>query len=378
MESTVFIDKLCSLDSPYRSSAQRDELFVDALRENYRTQLAHQPFIRFLAERAGFAPEDLKSIEDIEKIPPLFVGVMKIHTFCNVPDEEIAMVLTSSGTKGQKTQAFFDKASLERLESLAYRCFSDSGWTSDEPAHVFIMGYDIREEKNLGTSWSNNQLLSLVPAKSVNWTILKNADGEFEFDYRNWAKRVIELAEDAPIRLTGFPAFMSQLAKEIATICPGFRAKPGSFITAGGGWKNHKGVPLKHLEFAAQMEASMGIPAANIRDAFGMAEHGIPYCSCSAGHYHIPVYSRLLVRDPLTMKVLPDGEEGLMNLITPYNTAEPNLSVLATDLAVVREGCPCGIPGKYIDSVRRGGISKNRGCAIAAQELLDRSQGGNK
>jgi hypothetical protein len=52
--------------------------------------------------------------------------------------------------------------------------------------------------------------------------------------------------------------------------------------------------------------------------------------------------------------------------------AQPNLSVLATDLAVVKENCSCGIQGKYIASIRRGGISKNRGCAIAAQELLDK------
>ena len=85
-----------------------------------------------------------------------------------------------------------------------------------------------------------------------------------------------------------------------------------------------------------------------------------------------PVYSRILIRDPLTLKVLPDGQEGLMNLITPYNLAQPNLSVLATDLAVIKDDCPCGKKGKYIASVRRGGISKNRGCAIAALDLLNK------
>lgn len=376
MEVKNAIERLCELDDPFLNNIERDKLFVQAIKENYIFQYEKQPFIKYLAEQRGFSVERLETIDDLAKIPPLFVGIMKINTFCNFDEKDIAMVLTSSGTKGQKTQSFFDAGSLERLSNMARSCFKNSGWTTDIPAHIFVMGYDIQEEKNLGTSWSNSQLLSLAPAKSVNWTILKNDNGEFEFDYQHWAKKVVELGEEAPIRLTGFPAFMCQLANEITRIKPGFKAKESSFITAGGGWKNHKGTPLKHQDFAKLMEDSIGISANSIRDIFGMAEHGIPYCSCSAGNYHIPVYSRMLIREPLSLKILPDGEEGLMNLITPYNLAQPNLSVLATDLAVVKENCSCGIKGKYISSIRRGGISKNRGCAIAAQELLDKAQGG--
>ncbi|MDD3280088.1 MAG: hypothetical protein PHC83_00760 [Bacteroidales bacterium] len=370
------INTLCELKDPYFHSPKRDKLFVEAIKENYAIQFEKQAFIRYLATQRHFNIKDVNTIDDLAKIPPLFVGIMKIHTFCNVAEKDIKMVLTSSGTKGQKTQSFFDADSLERLSKLALNCFHAGGWTSDIPAHFFVMGYDITAATDLGTSWSNSQLLSLAPNKSVHWTILKNEQGEFAFDYTFWAKKIIELSEDAPIRLTGFPAFMCQIAYEIQRIKPNFKVKEGSFITAGGGWKNHKGNVLTHKEFGELMEKTMGIAPACIRDIFGMAEHGIPYCSCSAGNYHIPVYSRLLIREPLSLQTLADNEEGLMNLISPYNLTQPNLSVLATDLAVVRDNCPCGITGKYIASIRRGGISKNRGCAIAAQEILTKSQGG--
>lgn len=372
MKNYHAVEKLCELDNPFSNSIERDQLFLEAIKENYAFQAEKQPYIEFLAKQRGFSIEMLNSIDDISKIPPLFVGIMKINSFCNFETKDIAMVLTSSGTKGQKTQSFFDSKSLDRLSSMAHSCFKELGWTSNIPAHIFVMGYDIREEKNLGTSWSNNQFLSLAPNESVNWTILKNENGEFEFDSKYWARKVVELGQEAPIRFTGFPAFMSQLAYEVAKIKPDFKAKEGSFITAGGGWKNHKGVQLTHKDFAALMEENLGIPKASIRDTFGMAEHGVPFCSCSAGNYHIPIYSRILIRDPLSLKVMPNGQEGLMNLITPYNMAQPNISVLATDLAIVKDNCSCGIKGNYITSIRRGGVSKNRGCAIAAQELLDK------
>lgn len=372
MKNNSAVQKLCELDRPFSNSIEREKLFLEAIKENYAFQSQKQPYINFLAKQRRFSIEDINFIEDLAKIPPLFVGIMKINTFCNFEMEDIAMVLTSSGTKGQKTQSFFDTPALDRLSSMAYSCFKASGWVSETPSHFFVMGYDIREEKNLGTSWSNNQFLALAPNKSVNWTILKNDKGEFEFNYKHWAKKVVELGADAPIRFTGFPAFISQLAYEITKIAPGFKAKKGSFVTAGGGWKNHKGATLTQKEFANLMEESMGIPAASIRDTFGMAEHGVPFCSCPEGNYHIPIYSRVLIREPLSLEVLPYGEEGLMNLITPYNLAQPNISVLATDLAVVKENCPCGLEGDYVASIRRGGISKHRGCAIAAQELLDK------
>ena len=213
MDNKSAIEKLCELDNSFLSSSDRDQLFIEAVKENYAFQIEKQPFIKYLAEQKNFSFDGLNTIDDLHKIPPLFVGIMKIHQFCNFPENEIAMVLTSSGTKGQKTQSFFDAASLNRLSAMALACFKNAGWTSDIPAHFFVMGYDISEEKNLGTSWSNNQLLASAPAKTVNWTILKNKEGEFEFDYAYWAEKVIELAEDAPIRLTGFPAFMFQLSQ---------------------------------------------------------------------------------------------------------------------------------------------------------------------
>jgi hypothetical protein len=103
-----------------------------------------------------------------------------------------------------------------------------------------------------------------------------------------------------------------------------------------------------------------------------MAEHGVPYGACSQGHHHVPACSRLAVVDPLTLKPLGLGREGLLLLLSPWNSALPNQAILSTDVAVLEENCPCGLAGTYIASVRRGGTHKHKGCAIAAQEILDR------
>lgn len=369
------INKLCELKKSFSFSEEADNLFVAAMKENYEFQLERQPFIKYLAERESIRTKDIKTSEDIYSIPPLFVGTMKYNGFCSVSKEQLAAVLTSSGTKGQKTQSFFDEGSMKRLQSLALNTFESMGYKSHESVHYFAMAYDINKAKDVGTSWSDDQMMSLAPAKSKHWTIEWDDVGKrFYFDANKWARLFIELAHDAPIRLLGFPSYMYQMIEEIKRIHGRIKLHKDSFILAGGGWKNHLGKTMTLKEFSSYTEENIGLGLEGIGDTFGMAEHGVPYCSCSHGNYHIPIYSRALVRNPITMEVKEQGEEGILQLFTPYNTAQPNLSLLSTDIAIIEENCPCKIEGKYIASVRRGGIRKHAGCAIAAQEILNNSR----
>ena len=369
------IRKLCLAKDAYNHCEENDTLFKEAMIENYKYQLEQQPFFKYLAEKSGFSIDQIVDYKDVFNIPPLFVGTMKMNRFCNVPDEEIALTLTSSGTGGQKTQLNLDKESLDNLEKLAVSSFVDLGYADETPAHYIVLGYSRDKSSQIGTSWSDEQVMQYAPQKSTHWQIHWNDESQkFDFDYHETANLLISLAEDAPIRLIGFPAFMHQVVEEVVRIKPNLRVHPKSFIIAGGGWKNHNGTPMTHSDFAQYVETSIGLPAENVRDNYGMAEHGVPYSSCSAGHHHVPIYGRLQVVDPLTMKGKPLGEEGLLKLLTPYNTTQPNLAVLSTDLVTLGDNCPCGVKGPYIASIRRGGKVKHKGCAIAAQEILNAAQ----
>lgn len=368
-----YIEELCNRKDSFNFCEDTEKLFIDAMIENYQFQIEKQPYLKFLAEKEQFDIHSVKTIKDLYSLPSLFVGTMKLNGFCNFKEEELAMTLTSSGTNGEKTQCFFDKGSLERLETLAFNNFNSIGFNSDVPAHYFLLSYDIKKAKDVGTSWSDEQILKLAPSLSVNWMIEWDEEKrEFGFDSEKWAKKFIELSKEAPVRLLGFPAFMYKMVEDIKKLCGEIKVHKDSFIIAGGGWKNHLGKTMSLKEFMLYMEKNIGILPENIRDTYGMAEHGVPYSSCKEGHLHAPIYSRIIVRDPITMENKGYAQEGLLQLLTPYNIAQLNLSVLSTDVAVLGKDCPCGIKGDYIKSIRRGGMTKHKGCAIAAQELLNK------
>ncbi len=105
-----------------------------------------------------------------------------------------------------------------------------------------------------------------------------------------------------------------------------------------------------------------------------MAEHSAPYMECRRHRFHVPAFNRVYVRDPETLKLLPSGKTGLLELVTPYNAMMPNLALLTTDLGFLDpRPCPCGYNSPTFTLVGRGGLTKNKGCAITAGEIVKRN-----
>ena len=356
----------------FPSTGENDAVFLGAMQENYSFQYAHQPYVRALGQRYGFSPEDLTKPEDVYRVPPIFVETMKYHCFLSIPESEVTMRLTSSGTGGQKTQALFDAQGVSRIQTISAKIFKDVGFCSDQPAGYLMFSYAREDAREIGTSWSDEQEMGCAPVREARWLLRKGANGQFDFDPQEAARALYELAQKGPIRMLGFPAFMFQALKEMERMHLHVRVHPQSFVIAGGGWKNHAGTPMSQKEFAAELEQRLGLPRTNVRDLYGMVEHGIPYCSCPEGHHHVPAFARIAARHPVSLEKLPYGSEGLLHLIAPWNVAQPNCSVLSTDLVRIKTGCPCGIPGEYLTSIRRGGHKKHTGCALSAQKILDK------
>ena len=122
----------------------------------------------------------------------------------------------------------------------------------------------------------------------------------------------------------------------------------------------------------------LGIPEENVNELFGAVEHPIFYNACQRHHFHIPIYGRVLIRDPDTLAPLPMGRVGLVNLISPLMTATPTLSVMTDDLGYLTPGedCGCGISSPYLTILGRVGMADIQTCAAGASELLGKGEMG--
>ena len=201
-----------------------------------------------------------------------------------------------------------------------------------------------------------------------------NEQGEWEYNKHKVINVLKEYeAEGLPVRLHGMPAFIFEIIQELSDREEKIALPADSFMFTGGGWKASEDKQITREAFRELVANKLGIIPDNQRDGFGMAEHSAPYIECSHHRFHIPVYNRVVVRDPRTMAALPEGETGLLEFISPYNEMMPNLSILSTDLGYIEpKPCSCGKNSPTFMVVGRGGLTKHKGCAITAAELVKR------
>jgi len=366
---------LYNLKSPFLFDETASALFFDAMKEAFISHYNGCAFYRRLCDDKKFCADDLREFSDIYRIPYIFVNTFKERELISVPEEKIKLELTSSGTGGQKSRIVLDKLSLDRILKIVRGVYGALGMVDPEnEVNYLCFTYDPRVAKNLGSAFSDKALTSLAPANEIYYAIqFDKSKNDFFLNEEGVKNQILKYSRDKkrPIRILGFPAFIYKILAELKNETGRtFNFGGRSFVMTGGGWKGEADKEIEKHRFKREVGEILGMPPQNVRDLFGMVEHGIPYVECSHSNMHVPVYSRALVRHPLSHRDLGYDSAGVLHLYTPYINSVPSISLLCTDKAVLRKNCACGIEGDYIELLGRGGITKHKGCAVHAAELL--------
>jgi phenylacetate-coenzyme A ligase PaaK-like adenylate-forming protein len=358
----------------YRLTPEKDATFVAAMREAVRHHREANALFDGLCRRAGFEEGQLAAVADLHRVPHLFVNVLKRHELLSIDRADVVLNLTSSGTTGQKSQIFFDQGSLDRGLFMVDACFGANGLIDrNQEVNYLIFAHDPAHAATRGTSYTDHYMTGFTAKREVHYALQwSEAAGDWEFQLETVnAKLESYAASGLPLRVIGFPAFLHRVIRyRREQGLPDLDFGPRSYVLTGGGWKKNEQEAISRDDFIAEVAAALGIPSENQRDGYGLVEHGVPYLECGAHRFHVPHFARATARDVATLAPLPDGEAGFLNLITPYLLSMPSISLLTSDLAVVRHDCPCGRNTATIEIKGRAGTRKNKGCAITAAQLL--------
>ncbi len=366
------VQQLCEYDVPYASGPELDLLFVKAFQEILRWHAEHNTFYQTLLEREGFVPETIQTIDDLHRLPFIHANFFKLHETVSVDRETITEHLTSSGTSGQKSQMFFDEWSILSGRRMVDFIYDHNGFnTPEQEANFLLLAYEPHEGFKVGTTNTNIFLTSFARPGEI-FFALRATGGGHEFDRFGTVERLEKFADqNLPVRIHGFPSFMYFTLKQMEEMDISLRLHPESLVMFGGGWKGYGDQQIPKEQLYNLINERLGIPLARIRDAYGSVEHSIPYIECSHHRLHVPVWSRLFVRDVKTLAVVDYGEAGFMNFVTPYITSVPAVSVMMGDMGVPHPpGCPCGARTPWFEVLGRAGLSRNKSCAVSASELL--------
>lgn len=348
-----------------------EALFVRAMRENALFQYSSCADYKRILDSFGFDPESIRSFEDLEKLPFLPTLYFKHHDLKSLPDRKLLIKATSSGTGGSMSKIGFDLKSLNLGRYMVVNLGRYHKLWSLKPTNYIIFGYQPTKTNKTAISKTAFGFTFFAPALSRTFA-LESTDSGYKLSWERVIKALDRCAKSKfPMRTIGFPAYTYFLLRDLKERGVRYQMPKGSMITLGGGWKQFYAEKVEKQEFYALVKEVLDIDEDHIVEFFGAVEHPIMYTHCPCHRFHIPVYNRVIIRDPDDFSPLKNGRIGLINLLTPMMQSAPLLSVMTDDLGVLHdEKCPCGIDSPWLEIIGRVGIADIVTCAAGAEEYL--------
>lgn len=372
------VQALCDRSHPYEVSEEADKLFVVAMKEIIDWHKENNEFYSKVLKMRAFDSKTLKSVDDCANVPFVLANFFKLHEELSIPRDNVAVHLTSSGTTGQKSQIFFYEWTLGCAQRMIDFIFEEHGWYSQTPTNYLLYSYETESGSKLGTSYTDNFLCKYAPVNYVYSALRLTGQGGHEFDVFGCIDRLQRFEKEGlPVRIFGFPAFLHFTLQRMRDLkLPPLKLSPESLVFLGGGWKGNADKAIDKLDLYRNANELLGIPDWRLRDGFGSVEHCIPYIECENHQFHVPVWSRVFIRDLKTLAPLPAGQRGFLHFVSPYITSVPAASVVMGDLASWYPGsnCSCKLDTPYFVIHGRAGLSRNKSCAVAAAELMSKEK----
>lgn len=366
----TYMNRLSSWKNPY-ALAETDDIFLKAMQENCVFQYENCEDYRRILDNQNFHPEDLKEYKDLEKLPFIPTLYFKHHELFSVPENRMLSMATSSGTSGSKSVMGYNFTSLFRDLKMVLKLGSYHHLFSWRPTRYIIFGYELHRSNQTGMAKTSFGQTLFAPAVSRDYALKYTKDG-YKLDLETLKYKLVEYSEGKiPVRTIGFPAYTYFLLKQMKE--EGIRVKlpKGSLINLGGGWKQFYAEAVSKQDFYDLAEEVLGIDDQHIIEFFSAVEHPVLYVDCRKHHFHVPVYARVIIRDVDTLKPLPNGTPGLVNLLTPMIDSVPILSIMTDDLGILHdEKCECGLDTPWLEILGRVGIKDIVTCAAGADKIL--------
>jgi len=364
--------KLFSYPRPYDLDGTKKYFFKAV----YESILHHEkscPEYAEILKMNNFSLSDLKTEDDLYKIPPITTLYLKRNRMLSVSENKLAIKATSSGTKGMQSFIGLDKSSLLYGIIMMLRFFSYHKVLSLIPVNYIVLGYEPSSHNNIGAIKTAYGTTKFAPALHREYA-LKDTGAGYEINIDGIKKALKRYSRmPFPVRFVGFPAYMYFLAQSLKENNIHLKLSKKSKILLGGGWKQFTNEQIDADSFYKLIKETLGIEKKNCLEFFSAVEHPLPYCKCDNGNFHVPVYSRAIIRDINNFSPLDFGEIGLLSFISPLVTSVPITSIMTDDMAVMHHAneCNCGIGTPFFELKGRAGVQQIKTCTTDAASLLN-------
>ncbi|MBQ7201212.1 MAG: phenylacetate--CoA ligase [Eubacterium sp.] len=278
------------------------------------------PYVRNRMENKGVRPEDIRSVDDLYKLPFLTKDDLRDaypYGLLATPLSDCVRIHSTSGTTGRRVVAFYTQHDLDLWADCCARAIVAAGGTKEDVVHV-CYGYGLFTG-GAGLDAGSHRLGSLtLPMSSGN------------------TERQIQFMQDlGSTILCCTPSYAAYLAEGIHERGVKDQLKLKAGIFGAEAWTEE----MRH-----EIESSLGIKAYDIYGLTEISGPGVAFECCEQTGMHINEDHFIAeVIDPTTGEVLPEGETGELVFTSITKEAFPLLRYRTRDICILsREKCSCG------------------------------------
>lgn len=357
-------------DNFFHSPDEIRTLRTKYILESFKHHLVKNEKYKVYAETLGVNIEEIQSDKELHNIPLIPSKLFKVQKITGIKDEEVAKVCTSSGTKGSISKVYRDEVTLERFLG-GMQNIIDSLLELDD-AYCVNLGPDTEEAGDLWFSYVMSLISMIFPTSNL------VKEGNF---YPDEAVKEIKnsILKYENIVIVGAPAMFLELFQYMKKSDQVVHGCNNILCLTAGGWKRAQGQALSRKELFCELESVFhGIKSENFRDILNMVELNSIFCECHKHKKHVPIWTKIIVLDPITLMPVPDGEEGILAFLDSSAESYPAF-VLTDDIAKMEscKKCKCGRTSDIVDIVRRVKDNDARGCALKIDAKYCKKEGYN-
>lgn len=281
----------------------------------------HVPYYRKLMEEKGVRPEDIRSVDDLHKLP--FISKTDLresypYGLLGVPLSECVRIHSTSGTTGKRVVAFYTKEDLDLWSDCVARALIAAGATKDDVCQVSY-GYGLFTG-GMGLHSGSEKVGCLTIPQSSG-----NTERQIMF--------IRDLGATILCCTPSYAAYLAETMKEAGLSPEDIPLKAGIF-----------GAEAWTEEMRHDIEKTMGIKAYDIYGLTELSGPGVAFeCSEQKGMHINEDHFIAEIIDPDTGEVLPEGSEGELVFTSLDKKAFPLLRYRTRDICqLITEPCSCG------------------------------------
>ena len=294
----------------------QDERLVATVKRVYE----NVEYYRKKMDEAGVTPDDIKSADDLHKLPFLTKADLRDaypYGLMAAPLEDCVRIQSTSGTTGKRVVAFYTQHDVDLWEDCCARAIMAVGGTKEDVCQVSY-GYGLFTG-GPGLNGGSHKVGCLTLPMSSG-----NTERQLQF-----------MTDLGATILCCTPSYAAYLTESIYEKGLRDQIKLKAGIFGAEAWTEE----MRH-----DIEEKLGIKAYDIYGLTEISGPGVSFeCEAQTGMHINEDHFIAEIIDPETGEVLPEGSKGELVFTSITKEAFPLIRYRTRDICVLsREKCPCG------------------------------------